>query len=109
MEPPRLINTALGHLKMQVRMKIDPVPDVWSRLVKSSDRRFSSAGRRRPCGACLSGGTSFVDRQVTALQILAVQRGDGPIGLVLDRHFNDTEAPVNLSSMTFQLWTSPKA
>jgi len=36
-------------------------------------------------------GTSFVDRHGPALEVLAVQRGDGLVGLVLVRHLNEAE------------------
>ena len=36
-------------------------------------------------------GTRFVDRQVAALEVLAVQTGDGLLGLVLVRHLDEAE------------------
>ena len=37
-------------------------------------------------------GPGFVDRQGTALEVLAVQAVDGLLGLVLVRHLNEAEA-----------------
>jgi len=49
------------------------------------------------CPRLVRARTGFVDRHGPALEVLAVQRGDGLIGLVLVRHLDEAE-PAGLAA-----------
>ena len=51
----------------------------------------ATAAKTAARAGSVGAGTRFVDRQVPALQVLAVHAGDGLLGLVLVRHLDEAE------------------
>ena len=52
--------------------------------------------RRASLAGGISAGPDFIDRQGTALEILAVQPGNGLVGLFLVRHLDEPETAGNV-------------